>query len=293
MPDEVLDQTPDTEQLSGLPEDIAVDEAAVNGAPGTPENKEAETDDQKNDRVQREAAEAATRKQEKRRQSVDRRFAEITFEKKEAERRADEFAKQNARLLEAVLAGKGVGTATASTQGEPKPEQFTDYNDYVRAVAKYTAEQAAKSVAENSAKASQEAQTRQSVQQAEARQHTAYAERAREAAKSLPDFAEVMEDASNVDIPPNVLALIRKMPDGPVIAYHMVKNPQLAEQFFNTDDPEMHGILLGQISATIKGPAKVSNAPPPGQRIQAKPGSGTAAPEDPDAYMAWRAKNLR
>ncbi len=293
MADEVLDETPDTEQISGdQPESGAVDKTAVVDDAGASGNKEAETDDQKNERVAREAAEAAQRKQEKRRQSVDRRFAELTFEKKEAIRRSDELAAQNARLLEAVLAGKG-GTAAVSTEGEPKPEQFTDYNDYVRALARFEAKQVAKSETAESVKASTEAQQRQAQEQAIAREHATYAERARQAAKSLPDFAEVMEDASSVDIPPKVLGLIRKMPDGPTIAYHMVKNPQLAEQFFNTDDPEMHGILLGQISATIKGPAKVSNAPPPGKGIRATPSAGSAAPEDPDAYMAWRAKNLR
>ncbi len=109
----------------------------------------------------------------------------------------------------------------------------------------------------------------------------------------LEDFYFCLDEAGDYELREYFDCLIRKMPDGPVIAYHMVKNPQLAEQFFNTDDPEMHGILLGQISATIKGPAKVSNAPPPGKGIRATPSAGSAAPEDPDAYMAWRAKNLR
>lgn len=289
MTDEVIEQTQGTEQAPPNGSETEVVKAQVQeGVPDTTE-KEAETDDQKNERVQREAV----AKQEKKARGVQQRMNELTREKHEERRRADEYAAQNARLLEAVLAGKGNGTAAASTEGEPESESFTDYNDYVRALARYEAKQVSKAEVAETTKVTTEANQRQMAEQAIAREQSAYADRARQAAKTLPDYAEVMEDASTVDIPPNVLSLIRKMPDGPVIAYHMVKNPQLAEQFFNTDDPQMHGVLLGQISATIKGTAKVSNAPPPGKGVQSKPGTGTAAPSDPDQYMIWRAKNLR
>lgn len=288
MTDEVIEQTQGTEQTPQNGSETEVVETQVKeGVPDTTE-KEAETDDQKNERVQREAV----ARQEKKARGVQQRMNELTREKHEERRRADELAAQNSRLLEAVLAGKGNGTAAASTEGEPRPEAFTDYNDYVRALARYEAKQVSKAEVEQTTKVSNEAAQREAAQRNAHAEATQYASRALEAAKALPDYAEVMEDAEGVEIPPNVLSMIRRMEDGPTIAYHMVKNPQLASKFF-IYPADMHGVLLGQISATIKATAKVSNAPPPGKGVQSKPGTGTAAPSDPDQYMIWRAKNLR
>lgn len=290
MTEEVIEQAPGTDQIPSQESETSTENVQEQqGAADATENKEAETDDQKNARVQQEAA----ARQEKRARGVQKRMDELTREKYEERKRADELASQNARLLEAVLKGQGgTATGTAAQEGEPKPEQFTDYNDYVRALARYEAKQVSRSEVETTTRATQEATQRAAAEQAAVREAAVYAERARAAAKTLPDFEEVMEDASSITVPTSVLNMIRRMDDGPVIAYHMVKNPRLADQF-NTASPDMHGILLGQISATIKGPAKVSNAPPPGKGVQAKPGSGTEPPADPDQYMAWAAKNMR
>lgn len=292
MADDVVDQGSGTEQTSEqLPDSGAVENTEVAGAPGASENQEAETEDQKNERVQKEAAVAAEKRSAKRQSSLNARFSELTTKATVAETRANELAAQNARLLEAVLAGKGVGVTT-STEGEPKPEAFTDYNDYVRALARYEAKQVSKAEVAETTKVTNEASQREAQARSQREIDAQYVNRARVAAKSIPDFDEVMADSAHVDVPPHVVALVKKMPDGPMLAYHMAKNPELIDQFY-TQPPEMHGILLGQISATIKGPAKVSNAPPPGKGVQSKPGTGSAAPSDPDQYMIWRAKNLR
>lgn len=292
MTDEVIEQAPGTEQIPGNESEAGAGHQQATeqqGATDATENQEAETDDQKNERVQREAA----ARQEKRARGVQKRMDELTREKYEERKRADELAAQNARLLEAVLKGQGGAAAgKAAQEGEPKPEQFDDYNDYVRAMARHEAKQVARSEVEATSRVTTEATQRAAAEQAAVREAAVYAERARAAAKTLPDFEEVMEDASSITVPTSVLNMIRRMEDGPVIAYHMVKNPRLAEQF-NTASPDMHGILLGQISATIKAPAKVSNAPPPGNRVSSKPASGSEPPTDPDQYMAWAAKHMR
>ena len=250
----------------------------------------AETDEQKNKRVQQEEQQRA----EKRSRGVQKRMDELTRDKY-AERQAREsLEKQNAELL-AML--KGNTSKPTQSDGRPTQDQFQDFQEFVRADAVWHARQEsvreARALLEENLKTQTQAQQRQAHEHNERTIHSAYVQRQREIAKNIPDFDETMsEGAQDITVPDPVFNMIRRMPNGPLIAYHLVKNPALTDQFYNSP-PEMHGILLGQLSATLKGSAKVSNAPPPGTPVKAKTGSSSEPPEDTDAYMAWAEKNMR
>ena len=278
MTEEVLDQT--TTDQTVQPSETETKVAEKTGVTDTQE-KVAETDEQKNDRVQREAAEKA----EKRARGVQKRIDELTAEKHAERKRADELQAQLFRFMEQK------NPVAQAVEGEPKQKDGEPWEEYVLRLAEHRAEKRVDAMlAEFQSKRQEETRTL-TAQQEQAEAERQYLARQRETAKTIPDFMEVMEDA-DIEIPGHVYGLIQRMPDGPVIAYHMAKNPDLARQFFDSPT-HMHGILLGQLSATLKASQTSSNAPAPGKPVQSKPGNSSEMPSDPDKYRAWAEKNLR
>ena len=243
-----------------------------------------ETDEQKNERVQQEAAVKA----EKRARGVQKRMDELTADKYAERKRADALAEQNARILALLEQQK---PQQAVTSDAPQREQYADDFSFVRAEAAYVAKQEALQLIQQANKVQQEQYQRMQAEQAARQEAQQFAARLKEAEKTIPDYREVLEDA-DINLPPHVLSTIRQMNDGPLVAYHLAKNPDLAMQF-STTPPQMHGILLGQLSATLKTVPQVSKAPPPGKPVVAKPGSSNEPPSDPDQYQAWAAKHMR
>lgn len=279
MTEEVLDQT--TTEQTVQPSETETKVAEKTGVADTQEN--VETDEQKNERVKREAAEKA----EKRSRGVQRRIDELTAEKHAERKRADE--------LQALLA-RAIGQPQSKVdgpQGEPTREQYPnlDYESFIILRAEWRAEQKAKAIAEAATSTTREEAQKAVAAQEQAAAEREYLARQRETAKTIPDFTETMEEA-DVEVPGHVYAMIQRMPDGPVVAYHMAKNPELARQFYD-NPPYMHGILLGQLSAMLKASAKTSNAPAPGKPVQQRPGSSTEPPSDPEKYFAWAQKHMR
>lgn len=265
------------------------------GDPSAP--KVDETDEQKNARVQEEATEKARLKEEKRQASVQRRMDELTADKYAERKRADALAEQNAKIL-ALLEGK---QSAPQAPGEPTREQFENYEDFVTARAEFRAVAKAEAATAAAIAKFSEAQkeTQNRSQQDESRRATEkqFIERRMEIEKSIPDYKDVMADWEP-NIPDSAVELLVKMADGPLITYHLAKNPSLEAQF-RDQPPYMHGILLGQLSATLKSPSKVTSAPAPGKTVStAKAGTSTEPPSDPNQYYAWakaqeKAGNLR
>ncbi|TXH15353.1 MAG: hypothetical protein E6R03_07320 [Hyphomicrobiaceae bacterium] len=255
------------------------------------ENQDAVTDEQKNQQAQKEEKE----KTEKRARGVQKRMDELTRDKY-AERQAREaLEKQNAELL-SILKGQSKPAATSESDGRPDPAKYVHGEadaQFIRDDAAWIAEQRTKSMLEQLRREQSEQTAKATQEQSERAVANAYMARQREIAKSIPDYdATMTEGAHEISVPNPVFDLIRRMPDGPLVAYHMVKNPALTEQFFS-NPPELHGILLGQLSATLKGAAKISNAPPPSKPLQAKASSSSTPPEDTAAYFAWAEKHMR
>lgn len=292
MPEEVLEQqqvaSPDNAAQTSETESQVSEQTAV--ADTATEANEAVTDEQKN----REVQEQEKQKAERRSRGVQKRMDELTRDKY-AERQAREaLEKQNAELL-AMLKGGAKQSQAVDADAQPTPDQFTDYQEYIRADARWIARQEAKALVEQTRKTMNEEQQRTAQEQSERQMAASFAQRQREIAKAIPDYEQTMADgAHEINVPNGVFDMIRRMPgtDGHLVAYHMVKTPALADQFFS-NPPELHGVLLGQLLATVKGAAKVSNAPPPGKIVRANTGSSSEPPEDTAAYFAWAEKHMR
>lgn len=258
----------------------------VSGETVTPEQNVAESDEQRNERVLSEAREKA----EKRASGVQRRIDELTADKYAERKRAEELARQNELLLQ-QLKGSRPSEAKQDDQGPPKREQFQDDWSFINANTEYIAQQKAMEAVRQASETARQNMLRQQAEQQQARLDYEFTSRQKDFIKTAPDYLEVVQ-SSDFPVPGNVLQLIKALPDGPAVTYHMAKNPDIAKQFFSTP-PELHGFILGQISATLKSTPRVSNAPAPGKTVGAKGGTSTEPPSDPEQYYAWAQKNLR
>ena len=244
---------------------------------------EEETDEQKNERVQREAQERA----DKRSRGVQKRIDELTREKHEERTRANELMQQNARILALLEAQK-----QAPVSEELNREQFNSDADYVLALARQEAEK----IADAKLARLQEQQQREFEQKTQAQQEAEvvkrFTEKREEVAKSLPDYKEVVADWSP-NLPDSVAQMIIQLEEGPLIAYHLAKNPDLEAQF-HAQPAYKHGVILGQLIATLKNTSQTTKAPPVGKTVSStSAGTSTEPPSDPEKYMEWAKKHMR
>jgi hypothetical protein len=279
----------DEELQSGAanPEVEAEAQEAPAGDEAAPEKSE-QTEEQQKEQAEAEA-EKARRKEERKQASIQKRINELTAEKYASQKLAEQLAEQNARIL-AVLEGK---KEASTPSGEPKREQFEEYEDFLTARAEWRAEQKALAIIEKSRSEQEEKQSKREREQTEKSVEKQFLERRAKAEKEFPDYREVVEDWEP-RLPDSVVEMIVQHPDGPMISYHLAKNPSLEKQF--QEQPVfMHGILLGQMLATLKRPStKVSEAPAPGKPVSSgSSGNATEPPSDPEKYYAWAKKHLR
>lgn len=278
MPEE-LEQVTTPEEVASTSEP-AEESAEVTGESDTPE----ETDEQKNERELKEAADRS----EKRAKGVQKRMDELTADKYAERKRADELAAMNAELLALV---KSKNQQQPQGEREPQRDDFDNDVDYLRSVAKYDAKQEALALVKMQTQADHENRQRLTAEQEHQATIKDFITRRKEVEKTIPDYRDVIDDYVP-RVPGSVQNMILRLPEGPLVAYHLAKNPSLEAQF--NEQPEyMHGILLGQMLATIKSTAKTSSAPPPGKPVSSKAGTSSEPPSDPEAYRAWADKHMK
>lgn len=225
-----------------------------------------ESDEQKNERLLREREERSQRAKS----GIQRRFDEMTAEKRAALRTAEELAEQN-RLLREQLQQRSAPQETGPQ--EPRRDQFSTYEEFLDARAEWKAEQRVAAIL----KADREAADKQAAQQRVAQQAQEIGEKFSKAQaefiKANPDYEEVVLGNNEVQLPNEAIALIPVIPDGHIAAYAIGKNPELAQQLWGKSIPQQAAIL-GRIAATFqaKPSPQVSKAPEPGQPVNGRGG---------------------
>lgn len=149
-------------------------------------------------------------------------FAEEQYARaKAAERRAEEAER---KLSEREAAGKPKPVEAT----EPDPKDFTndkgefDAFGYAKALAKHAAEEAVKADRETQAKLNKEA--------AEARSYQEYLGRVKESTKDIADFAEVAEEAADMNVSGAITGYIRESDSPGPLLYYFAKHPDVLER---------------------------------------------------------------
>ena len=211
---------------------------------------------------------------------VQSRFDELTKHRREAERERDYWREQ--------ALTKQREPEPVKVDAELKTEADFDfdsakYQQYVFAEAQKQAVSAAK----RELQADRDMQTK-------AQREASFASRSREFASTVSDFNEVVKNES-LRITPEMADVIKDSDDGPALAYHLGKNPDVADRIAQLP-PIVAARELGKIEATLafereKAKEKpVSKAPPPTPKVDAVESSLRVTPDDPASDTAFDAE---
>lgn len=179
--------------------------------------------------------------------------------------------------------------------GEPKREDYSDYQEYIRADARWNAKQEAeKAFAEHTKNSQAESQKADADKQREA-----FRARVSTLAKDLTDFDEVMAEAtSDQDSPVSRLHSepISACDNPAAVLYHLAKNPDEAERIASLPGQKQAREIWALDTKLKSTPTKKpSNAPAP---IVPLGGKGQTASDEPDAkdtkaWVAWRERQVQ
>jgi len=199
----------DNESSAGAPASPATAPAAANGAtpPPAPGAEGAPTD--------AEVAAGATERDEKGRfrNPLQPRIDELTRARRQAERETAYW--------------RGLAEAKANPPPEPpkkpEPANFETYEAYTEALAEFKAgEIVERELGKREVRAQEQTEAQRRAQ--------TWHERSLEAAKTIPDLEAVLA-ASEVNVADHVTAQLLDSELGPQIAYHLDKNPEIAERW--------------------------------------------------------------
>lgn len=179
------------------------------------------------------------------------RIDELTRKHREAEREAAYWRGR-------ALAGTEEGKA-AEPPKKPTPDQFDDYGAYVEALTDWKAESKAKEVLDAREKATADKRTADE-------RVSSFQERQEAARKALPDYDAIVAN-SDVGVAQHLTELLLDSEQGPQLAYHLAKNPDLAERL--NAMPERQAareigrleVQLGQATSRTAEPSPTDDAP--------------------------------
>lgn len=200
---------------------------------------------------------------------VQKRIDELTRKAHEAEREAAFWREQAAK-----------SQAPSADAAKPARDDFATDADYFEALADWKAEQKVSEFRkQQQAEALNKAEQNQTATRFEL-----YQERVAASLEAIPDYAEVV-GASDVPAAPHVLESILDSDSGPQLAYHLAKNPELAEQL-NAMTPVQAAREIGRLEARLAQPKaettppkRTTNAPAPITPVRGSNGQFTKSAE--------------
>jgi hypothetical protein len=153
---------------------------------------------------------------------LERRFSEITKQREEARKEAQQ-ERQAREALEARLAvlERQPAPQAPKVDEEPQPSQFNDAFEYAKALAEFTADQRIGEMRRQDAEAKQ-AQERQKVIET-------WASKVQAAKASMPDFDDIVA-SSDVVVNDDIRDAILESDVGPQILYHLAENDDVAKR---------------------------------------------------------------
>ena len=263
-----------------MPEDVALPE--VETQPQEPEVLEPEVLEPES----QEDHETEPQEAQRGKKSAQQRINEITKARHDAEREAAYWK----GIAEGSRPQSQQSPVQQSVEPPAKPNlaDFTDYETYIEALTDWKTTQKVSEVVHQ-----QRSATAQERQQAEALELAkGWASKQETVRKSITDYDEVMSGADTV-VAPYITDAILTSDRGPEVAYHLAKNPALAEKL-NKLSPIAAAREIGRIEAALEksSPGTSRSAPPPPARTTRSSAtiSGDPAKMDHEAYRAMRAK---
>ena len=184
---------------------------------------------------------------------LERRFSEITKQREEARKEAQQ-ERQAREALEARLAAleRQPAPQAPKVDEEPQPSQFNDAFEYAKALAEFTADKRIGEMRRQDAEA-KEAVERQKVIET-------WASKVQQAKASLPDFDDIVA-SSSVVVNDDIRDAILESDVGPQILYHLAENDEIAEKIAGLN-PKQALREIGKLEARFEAKETKSQAAP-------------------------------
>lgn len=231
-------------------------------APTEPNETVAENEETK-DEIETE--ESSTSQEAPKPKGVQKRIDELTRDKHEARRFAEQQMEINKQLiaqLQNLQQPKQPEQPQAPQQNAPPEQsQYQTYEDYVMALSEWKAEQTVARQIEAYQKQQIEAVTqRQQAYDAEVQAKT-FMEKATQATAKYPDFIEVVSNPQ-LPLPQSVIKYMNETENTADVAYFLGKNPDLALAIAQKSS-DAQEIIIKQLSVNMRAQAKATQAPDP------------------------------
>lgn len=219
--------------------------------------------------------------------AVQRRIDKLTREKYQSRAEAEMLRRELESLRSRPEPQR---QETRQQTGEPRLEQFQNFEDYIAARDSYLERKFEEKLTARE-RQEQEAK-RKSRSEAIERE---WQKRRDQMANEIPDYAERMEEASDMMLNDAAVEAIKESDIGPKIAYHLATHPEEAEKLFNLS-PSATLRAIGRIEAKIeaqKTTPAVSKAPKPTTPVSGG-GSGPKSLADAsyEEFVKLRQKQL-
>lgn len=231
---------------------------------------------------------------------LQQRIDELTRQRYEEQRRADEYAAKLAAYEREQQQAKTFADIDAR---QPRIEQFQDLHTYTLAMNEWNRQ---RTIAEATVQWEQREQQRAAEQAQHAAKFMEQQQRVMhenvqletkmaDGAKVYPDFIQAV---TNPDLPSTrgtpLFAAVMEADNAVHIAYSLAKNPAELERLLSLRDPVRITREVMKLDAKFTGTPSTSAPPPPPQRngAAAVP-SGKPDPSDTAAWMKWRERDLK
>jgi hypothetical protein len=180
----------------------------------------------------------------------------------------------------------------------PQRGQFENYEDFIRAEAKYYARKEAREEAKRELAESRKSEQRQRTQSQQQEVSSKFDSHYQKAADGIDDFDDVMSDEESVELlskvfgtdkPITVQAIHEADEKGPLILYYLAKNPGEVERISKLSPARQAAAIVALEDKVAKPAKKPSKAPAPINPVGTKVEVGKDPAKMTQAeYNEWR-----
>ena len=185
---------------------------------------------------------------------VQKRLDELTKEKYEERRRAEDERKDKEYWRD--LAMKGLAkpeTAPATTppsNAMPTSDQYADYDEYMDAKVQWRIEQ----ILSEKTKKEKEIASKAQVEQDKEASKIEFVKNAEPVRKKYADFDDTIANALDSPCTPAMYDAMTSSPNGPETMYFLAKNPTEARRIASISSPAAQALEIGKLEAKLTAP---------------------------------------
>lgn len=218
--------------------------------------------------------------------AVQRRIDKLTREKYQSRAEADMLRRE----LETLRSRQEPQRQEAQAKGEPKLEQFSNFEDYIAARDSFLERKFEEKLTARERQDQEAKRQNETVKASES-----WNKKLTDIRKEVPDYDDVIE-AADVPVSQAMAQAITESDLGPRVALYLANHPDEAEAMLNLS-PSATLRAIGRIEAKIEAEGskkQISSAPKPIKPVSGNGSSANSGPNDNQSIDEWlKARNAQ